>query len=51
MLTEPEIRKALRPVTAPEIGMSVVDLGMIREVAISWVPGEQRLPGQRALLL
>ncbi len=34
MPTEQEIREALRPVTDPEIGMSVVDLGMIREVAI-----------------
>jgi hypothetical protein len=34
MPTEQEVREALRPVTDPEIGMSVVDLGMIREVAI-----------------
>ncbi|MDH7486575.1 MAG: metal-sulfur cluster assembly factor [Anaerolineae bacterium] len=34
MPTEQEIREALRPVTDPEIGMSVVDLGMIREVVI-----------------
>lgn len=34
MPTEQEIREALRSVTDPEIGMSVVDLGMIREVAI-----------------
>lgn len=34
MPTEQEIREALRPVMDPEIGMSVVDLGMIREVAI-----------------
>jgi len=34
MPTEQEIREALRPVTDPEIGMSVVDLGMIREVVV-----------------
>jgi len=35
MPTEQEIREALRPVIDPEIGMSVVDLGMIREVVIA----------------
>lgn len=34
MPTEQEIREALHPVIDPEIGMSVVDLGMIREVII-----------------
>jgi len=34
MPTEQEIREALRLVIDPEIGMSVVDLGMIREVII-----------------
>jgi len=34
MPTEQEIREALRLVMDPEIGMSVVDLGMIREVVI-----------------
>ena len=34
MPTEQEIRKVLRPVMDPEIGISVVDLGMIREVVI-----------------
>lgn len=34
MLTEERIREALRPVIDPEIGMSVVDMGMIREVSI-----------------
>jgi serine O-acetyltransferase len=34
MPTEQEIREALRPVMDPEIGMSVVDMGMIREVSI-----------------
>ncbi len=34
MLTEEQIREALRPVIDPEIGMSVVDMGMIREVVI-----------------
>jgi serine O-acetyltransferase len=34
MPTEEEIRSALRPVIDPEIGLSVVDLGMIRQVRI-----------------
>ena len=34
MLTEQTILEALQPVIDPEIGMSVVDLGMIREVGI-----------------
>jgi len=34
MLTEQTIMEALQPVVDPEIGMSVVDLGMIREVVI-----------------
>lgn len=34
MPTEEEIREALRPVIDPEIGLSVVDLGMIRQVRI-----------------
>ncbi|MGC8837826.1 MAG: metal-sulfur cluster assembly factor [Anaerolineae bacterium] len=34
MPTEEEIREALRPVMDPEIGLSVVDLGMIRQVRI-----------------
>jgi metal-sulfur cluster biosynthetic enzyme len=34
MLTQQMIIEALRPVIDPEIGMSVVDLGMIREVLI-----------------
>jgi metal-sulfur cluster biosynthetic enzyme len=34
MLTQQEILEALRPVIDPEIGMSVVDLGMIREITI-----------------
>ncbi len=34
MLTQQTILEALRPVIDPEIGMSVVDLGMIREVVI-----------------
>ena len=33
-LTEEQIREALRPVIDPEIGMGVVDMGMIREVNI-----------------
>ncbi len=34
MPTEQEILDALRPVVDPEIGMSVVDLGMIREIKV-----------------
>jgi len=34
MLTEQAIMEALQPVIDPEIGLSVVDLGMIREVVI-----------------
>jgi len=33
-LTQQTIMDALRPVIDPEIGMSVVDLGMIREIEI-----------------
>lgn len=35
MVTEREIREALSAVIDPEIGMSVTDLGMIREVLIN----------------
>ena len=34
MPTEEQIREALRPVVDPEMGISVVDLGMIREVEV-----------------
>ena len=34
MLTQQTILEALQPVIDPEIGMSVIDLGMIREVVI-----------------
>jgi metal-sulfur cluster biosynthetic enzyme len=34
MLTQQTILDALQPVMDPEVGMSVVDLGMIREVVI-----------------
>ncbi len=34
MLNEQTILEALRPVVDPEIGMSVVDLGMIREIML-----------------
>ena len=34
MPTEQEICEALRPVMDPEIGMSVVDLGMIRQIVL-----------------
>lgn len=34
MLTEQTILEALQPVIDPEIGMSVVDLGMIREIVV-----------------
>ncbi len=35
MLSQQVILEALRPVTDPEIGMSVVDLGMIRQIVLS----------------
>lgn len=35
MLTVQTILQALRPVVDPEIGMSVVDMGMIREIAVA----------------
>jgi len=34
MVTQQEILEALRPVMDPELGLSVVDLGMIREVVV-----------------
>lgn len=34
MISQQTILDALRPAMDPEIGMSVVDLGMIREIAI-----------------
>ncbi|MBC7222681.1 MAG: metal-sulfur cluster assembly factor [Anaerolineae bacterium] len=34
MPTEEEIHEVLRPVIDPEIGLSVVDLGMIRQVQV-----------------
>ena len=33
-MTRQEVLEALRPVVDAEIGMSVVDMGMIREIAI-----------------
>jgi metal-sulfur cluster biosynthetic enzyme len=33
--TPEEIKKALQPVVDPEIGISVVDLGLIREIQVS----------------
>lgn len=35
MPTEEQVREALRPVIDPEIGMSVVDMGMIREIVVN----------------
>jgi serine O-acetyltransferase len=35
MPTEEQIREAIRPVVDPEIGMSVVDMGMIREIIVN----------------
>jgi len=34
MLTQETILEALQPVIDPEIGMSVVDLGMIRQIVL-----------------
>ena len=34
MVTEQEIRKALKRVIDPHIGINVVDLGMIREILV-----------------
>ena len=34
MPNEDQVREALRPVVDPEMGVSVVDLGMIREVEV-----------------
>ena len=34
MPTEEEVRKALQPVMDPEVGMSVIDLGMVRRVQV-----------------
>lgn len=34
MVTEESIIEAVRPVVDPEMGMSVVDMGMIREVEV-----------------
>ena len=35
MLNEQVVLEALRPVMDPEIGVSVVDLGMIRQIVLS----------------
>jgi metal-sulfur cluster biosynthetic enzyme len=34
MPTEAQIREALRPVMDPEMGMSVVDMGMVRHIEL-----------------
>lgn len=41
--TEAQVREALRPVIDPEIGMSVVDMGMIREIIINGDQVEVRM--------
>jgi metal-sulfur cluster biosynthetic enzyme len=35
MLTEEQVRDALRPVQDPELAMSIVDLGLIRDISIT----------------
>lgn len=37
-LTADAIRARLRPITDPEIGISIVDLGLIRDISVT--PGE-----------
>lgn len=37
-LTPEAVRERLRPLTDPEIGISIVDLGLIRNIAVT--PGE-----------
>ena len=40
-VTEAEIIEALRPVQDPELHRSIVDLGMVRDVAIDRTPGSR----------
>lgn len=37
-LTPDSIRERLRPITDPEIGISIVDLGLVRDITVT--PGE-----------
>ncbi len=37
-LTPEAIRERLRPITDPEIGISIVDLGLVRQITVT--PGE-----------
>jgi metal-sulfur cluster biosynthetic enzyme len=35
MVTDEQVREALRPVQDPELAMSIVDLGLVRDVSIT----------------
>jgi metal-sulfur cluster biosynthetic enzyme len=43
MLTQQTIMDALQPVDDPELGISIVDLGMVRDIVISGATVEVRM--------